>query len=96
MNVEDSATIAKCLSHPLRIGLLQEFRDRKDLSPVEYAREFSELLGNVSYHMNALLDAGVIAQVSTTQRRGALEHRYALRGRRGETALALLDLLSDA
>jgi DNA-binding transcriptional ArsR family regulator len=96
MNVEESAKIAKCLSHPLRIELLQALRSRRDLSPVEYARESAEMLGNVSYHMSALLDAGVIAQVSMTPRRGAMEHRYALKGRRAETALAVLDLLGEA
>jgi DNA-binding transcriptional ArsR family regulator len=96
MNAKDSAKIAKCLGHPLRLELLAALRSRRDLSPVEYARETSESLGNVSYHMSALLDAGVIAQVSMTPRRGAMEHRYALKGQRAKTALAVLDLLEEA
>ncbi len=96
MNVEESATIAKCLSHPLRIRLLQALRERKDVSPVEYAREFSELLGNVSYHVTVLFEADVITQVSTRPRRGAVEHRYALKGRYAKSAIAVLDLLSEA
>ncbi len=96
MDLADSALIAKCLGHPVRIGLLQTLRTRKDLSPVEYARESSEPLGTVSYHMNVLADAGVIAQVSTRPRRGAMEHRYALDGPHAKSALAVVDLLGGA
>lgn len=45
-------------------------------SPVELATELGERLGNVSYHVRILLDLGCIELVSTTPRRGALEHHY--------------------
>jgi DNA-binding transcriptional ArsR family regulator len=96
MNDDAAAGIAKALSHPLRVGLLRGLRERGELSPVRYAEESSELLGNVSYHMRVLLDAEVIAIAGTTQRRGAVEHRYALKGRRAKVALAVLDLLDRA
>ncbi|MGA8746546.1 MAG: helix-turn-helix domain-containing protein [Solirubrobacterales bacterium] len=35
-------------------------------------------LSNVSYHVNALRDAGLIVQTGTTPRRGAIEHFFAL------------------
>ncbi len=96
MNDDAAAELAKALSHPLRISLLRALRGSTDLSPIEHARESSELLGNVSYHMRVLFDADVVAIVGTVPRRGAVEHRYALKGRRAKTALAMLDLLDGA
>jgi DNA-binding transcriptional ArsR family regulator len=96
MNDDAAAKIAKALSHPLRIELLRTLRGRAQLSPVEYARESSEPLGNISYHVTVLREAGVIAVADTIARRGAMEHRYALKGRRAKTALAVLDLLGEA
>jgi DNA-binding transcriptional ArsR family regulator len=91
-----AAQIAKALSHPLRIELLRTLGDRAQLSPVEYARESAESLGNISYHMSVLREAGVIAVTDTIARRGAMEHRYALKGRRAKAALAVLELLGEA
>jgi DNA-binding transcriptional ArsR family regulator len=96
MNDDTAAELAKALSHPLRISLLRALRDSTDLSPTEYARESSELLGNVSYHMRVLFDAQIIVVAGTVPRRGAVEHRYTLTGRRAKTALAMLDLLDAA
>jgi DNA-binding transcriptional ArsR family regulator len=91
-----AADIAKALSHPLRFELLRELRERKSLSPVEYARESDESLGTVSYHFGVLAKAGVITQTGAVARRGAMEHRYSLSGRRAKVALAVLDLLGEA
>lgn len=96
MNDEQAAQVAKALGHPLRIALLREVRGWPDFSPVEYARESEESLGNVSYHVRALLEADVIVPTDGVARRGALEHRYALSGRGAEVALAVLDLLATA
>ena len=96
MNDGQAADIAKALSHPLRFELLRNLRERKDLSPVEYARESGEPLGNISYHFGVLAKAEVISQTGSVARRGAMEHRYSLSGRRAEATLAVLDLLTDA
>lgn len=96
MNDGQAADIAKALSHPLRFELLRNLRECKDLSPVEYARESSESLGNVSYHFSVLAKAEVISQTGSVAKRGAMEHRYSLSGRRAEATLAVLDLLTDA
>jgi DNA-binding transcriptional ArsR family regulator len=96
MDDGQAADIAKALSHPLRIELLRELRERKDLSPVEYARESDEALGNISYHFTVLAKAEVIAQTRAVTRRGAMEHRYSLAGPRAQVALAVLDLLGGA
>lgn len=96
MNDGQAADIAKALSHPLRFELLRSLRERKDLSPVQYARESGEPLGNVSYHFGVLAKAGVIAQTGAVARRGAMEHRYSLSGSKAKVTLAVLDLLGMA
>jgi DNA-binding transcriptional ArsR family regulator len=95
MNDGQAADVANALSHPLRIALLRAFRERRDLSPTEYAQESGESLGNVSYHVRVLFEAQLIAAAGTVQRRGAMEHRYALSSRRAKTAVAVLDLLAS-
>ena len=96
MNDADAAEVAKSLSHPLRIELVRAMRDERELSPVGFSRESGEPLGNVSYHVKALLDADVVAITETVPRRGAVEHFYALKGKRAKLALSMLDLLATA
>jgi DNA-binding transcriptional ArsR family regulator len=96
MDDREAAAVAKALSHPLRLAILREVRDRRSLSPAGYARETGEPLGNVSYHVRALESAGVVEIVGTANRRGALEHFYAPGGTNSGTALAILDLLAIA
>jgi hypothetical protein len=50
--------------------------NERTASPKELAAELGEPLGNVSYHTRVLAKLGCIELVSTTQRRGALEHYY--------------------
>jgi DNA-binding transcriptional ArsR family regulator len=67
--------MAKALAHPLRTQVLTLLNDRV-ASPNELARDLGEPLGNVSYHVKALLELGCIELVDTAQRRGAIEHYY--------------------
>jgi DNA-binding transcriptional ArsR family regulator len=67
--------LMKALAHPLRQQLLIALSE-KVASPSELAEELNEPLGNVSYHVRMLVDLGCIELVSTTPRRGALEHHY--------------------
>jgi len=96
MRDDQAAAVAKALSNRLRIEMLRALRDRKTLSAVEYSRESGQPLGNASYHMRVLADAGVISPSGMVQRRGAMEHRYALDGARAKAALGVLDLLAGA
>jgi DNA-binding transcriptional ArsR family regulator len=76
MNMKTVDTrLMKALAHPLRQRILMELVTRV-ASPSELAEEFSEPLGNVSYHVRMLVDLECIELVSTTPRRGALEHHY--------------------
>ncbi len=73
---QDSETrMAKALAHPLRAKVLSLLNERV-ASPNELSRELHEPLGNVSYHVKALLELGCIELVDTAQRRGAIEHYY--------------------
>lgn len=67
--------IAKALSHPVRAHILQILNDRV-ASPNEIAEEIKEPLGNVSYHVRALLNLNCVELVRTAPRRGAIEHYY--------------------
>ena len=67
--------LMKALAHPLRQKILAALSERV-ASPSELADELGEPLGNVSYHVRMLVDLGSIQLVSTTPRRGALEHHY--------------------
>ena len=67
--------VAKALSHPLRAHVLAILNERV-ASPNDMAEQLGEPLGNVSYHVKALLDLDCIELVSTRPRRGAVEHFY--------------------
>jgi DNA-binding transcriptional ArsR family regulator len=92
----DAAQLAKALGHPLRLAYLHALGERRELSPSEYARDSEEPLGNVSYHVKALYDAGVIEVAARVPRRGAMEHRYSLSGPRAGVAMAMAKLLAGA
>jgi DNA-binding transcriptional ArsR family regulator len=78
MSSTDSAIdprLAKAAAHPLRMRILTILNQRV-ASPVELARELDEPLANVSYHVKMLETLDCVELVSTTPRRGALEHHY--------------------
>jgi DNA-binding transcriptional ArsR family regulator len=89
-----AAELTKALGHPLRLEYLRALAQRRELSPSEFARESTEPLGNVSYHVKALFRAEVLEVSSMVPRRGAMEHRYSLTGKRAGTAMAVIDLLA--
>jgi DNA-binding transcriptional ArsR family regulator len=91
-----AAEVTKALSHPLRLEYLRALAGQQELSPSQFAREAGEPLGNVSYHVKALFEAGVLEVSSTIPRRGAMEHRYRLAGERAGAALAVMELLAGA
>jgi DNA-binding transcriptional ArsR family regulator len=64
------------LGHPLRQRLLILLHKRGIASPRELAELSGERLGNVSYHVRVLRDAGCCELVRTEPRRGAVEHFY--------------------
>lgn len=79
----------RAMSHPIRALILASMGDRV-VSPTQLAHELQRPLGTVAYHVRVLLDAGFIEEVGTSQRRGAIQHHYRLRGDGGNTSLRVL------
>jgi DNA-binding transcriptional ArsR family regulator len=91
-----AAEVTKALSHPLRLEYLRALAQREELSPSQFAKESDQSLGNVSYHVKALFEAGVLEVSSMVPRRGAMEHRYSLTGKRAGAAMAVMQLLASS
>ncbi|HEX4307073.1 MAG TPA: helix-turn-helix domain-containing protein [Solirubrobacterales bacterium] len=91
-----AAQVTKALGHPLRVKYLRALAQRRELSPSEFSRESGEALGNVSYHVKALFDAGVLEVSSMVPRRGAMEHRYSLTGPRAKVSIKVMRLLAKS
>jgi hypothetical protein len=64
----------------MRVRILEALQ-RRTTSPVELAREFLAPLGNVSYHVNILVELECIELVCTEPRRGTIEHFYTAKPR---------------
>jgi DNA-binding transcriptional ArsR family regulator len=95
MDDADAVKLTQALNHPLRLGYLRALRATDELSPVEFSRQIGQPLGNVSYHVKALREAGVVEVGSKVARRGALEHRYRFTGPQAEATMVVMDLLAD-
>jgi DNA-binding transcriptional ArsR family regulator len=61
--------------HPLRLRVFAILAERV-ASPSELARELVEPVGNVSYHIGALVEAKLVEEVDNRPVRGAVEHFY--------------------
>lgn len=57
--LEARARIAKALSHPLRLFLLEELRDR-ELSVQELSAEAASEISTISRHLSVLQNAGLV------------------------------------
>ncbi|MBS1878310.1 MAG: helix-turn-helix domain-containing protein [Actinobacteria bacterium] len=63
------------MAHPVRCRLIAVFADRV-ASPNEIARELEMPVGDISYHVRTLKDAGIIELVEERPVRGSTEHFY--------------------
>jgi DNA-binding transcriptional ArsR family regulator len=59
----------------MRAEILRQL-DGREASPSELATLLGKSLGDVSYHVRALVDMGVVKLVRVRQVRGAVEHFY--------------------
>lgn len=69
------AALGAIVAHPVRCKLLTIFADRV-ASPNEVAQQLDMPVGDVSYHVRTLKDAGVIELVDERPVRGSTEHFY--------------------
>jgi Helix-turn-helix domain len=62
--------------HPTRVRVLEQMAQEPDRrwSPARLSAALSVPLGNLAYHVKELERLGLIEQVGSQQRRGALEH----------------------
>ena len=66
--------LMNALAHPLRVEILR--RTSRPTAPKDLADELDEPLGNVSYHVRMLAEAGLLELDRTEPARGALKHYY--------------------
>lgn len=67
--------LGAAVAHPLRSRCLTVLAERA-ASPTELAREFGRAVSNVSYHVRALKDLGLVEEVGTRPVRGTVEHYF--------------------
>jgi DNA-binding transcriptional ArsR family regulator len=67
--------LAKALANSLRVEILAVLSHRQ-ISPVQFTREYGGRLSKVSYHFKVLEGYGCIELVEKVPRRGAVEHVY--------------------
>jgi DNA-binding transcriptional ArsR family regulator len=67
--------LGAAVAHPLRCRCLAILADRV-ASPAEIARQLGLGVSSVGYHVNTLVDAGLVEEVGQRPVRGAVEHFY--------------------
>ena len=72
--------LARALSHPIRVEILETLRDRV-ASPSELSREMNRSLGVISYHARTLARCGCLELVYAEPRQGSLENFFAAKPR---------------
>jgi DNA-binding transcriptional ArsR family regulator len=75
MERELDQVLARALSHPIRVEILQTLRGRV-ASPAELSQELDQRLGVISYHANTLVSCGCLELVRAEPRRGAVENFF--------------------
>ena len=71
----DDPRYVKALGHPLRVRILALLEEETS-SPVQLSKKLGASLGTVAYHVRTLHELGLLQDVGTTPRRGAVEHHY--------------------
>jgi DNA-binding transcriptional ArsR family regulator len=76
---ERRAVIARMLTHPVRVKILDLLTEKgKPMSPKQLAEACELPLANIAYHVGLLDKAGFIVLRRREPRRGAVEHFYGL------------------
>lgn len=86
-----ATALAKALSHPRRIKILQE-AEKGRISPVGFSKTEDLPVSKASYHFGELKKAGCLKMVDTVAGRGAVEHVYAGTAQ-GKKLLSLIEAL---
>jgi DNA-binding transcriptional ArsR family regulator len=86
-------SLAKALSHPIRVKALAVFADRIS-SPKELAVVLDLPISNVSYHVRVLVELGLIELREEERVRGSLAHFYGLNEQSGVDEKVINTLLT--
>lgn len=90
METDQVTAGAKLFAHPLRVQIVRELLVcGEKRSPSQLADLLGMPIGNVSYHVRQLADAGVIGKAGTRPRRGAIKHFYVANGQAAAALKAL-------
>lgn len=73
------ARFVRALDHPIRERIVEYLRDHDDVSAVQLSRMWALEVAVISYHIKRLAALRYLHLVKLVPRRGAIEHRYALR-----------------
>jgi DNA-binding transcriptional ArsR family regulator len=81
-NADKNTAVLTALGHPLRRDILRYLENHNNggVSPKTLAEQLGQPIGNVSYHVRCLVEAGVLKLATTKPRRGAVEHFYKRQG----------------
>lgn len=94
---EQQTDLIRALNHVLRRRILRLLHEAVDpSSPVRLAKDLSESLSNVSYHVRILESFGALKKVRERQVRGAIEHFYASQVGENPSVVALLKATKDS
>jgi DNA-binding transcriptional ArsR family regulator len=72
--------LVKALAHPLRIDILR-ILEQRNAAPKDLAVALGVPVTNISYHVRALADLGLIELDQITHVRGAVQHTYRSAGK---------------
>lgn len=80
LTLDQAGELAKALNHPVRKAILAHLMQHGEMSPNGLSKALNVPLGNTSYHMKVLYEAEppYVKMTRTKQRRGAVEHFYAV------------------
>lgn len=77
--IEELANLLLGFGHEVRLRIVQTMRDGKEYSPKQLADILAPApLGVVAYHVRMMRQYGLMVEVRTEPRRGALMHFYML------------------
>lgn len=78
MAEDDPGRLFAALSHPMRQSIARAMFGSEKSSPTQLARALGKPLSDVSYHVRALREYGVVELVGTAQGAGSVQHFYRL------------------
>ena len=93
---EAVARLATALAHPVRVCIVRSFLDLREASPADLVEPCGAKLSAVSLHTRKLAELGVLMELRTEPRRGAVKHVYGMADEVRDPLRAALAALGSA